>query len=69
MRIVSDAGDTLTAMANFCTFRTKNRITTHYPGSIRYILKKDGEGLRIKAKRIVLDLEALIPQGKISIIL
>jgi p-cumate 2,3-dioxygenase beta subunit len=69
VRIIEDTGSTVTAMVNFCTFRTKNRITNQYPGSIRYIFERDGETLRIKAKRVVLDLEALVPQGKVSIIL
>lgn len=69
VRIVEDDGDRLVAMANFCTFRTKNKVTTHYPGSIRFILQRDGDGFRIRGKRVVLDLEALIPQGKVSIIL
>jgi len=32
-------------------------------------VKRSGESFLILAKRVVLDLEALIPQGKISIIL
>ncbi len=69
VRVLGEKDDEVIAMANCCTFRTKNRITTHYPGSIRYILRRDGDSFQIKAKRIVLDLEALIPQGKVSIIL
>jgi len=69
VRLISDDGEEVVAMANFCTFRSKNRITTHYPGSIRYILRRDGDSFLIHAKRVVLDLEALIPQGKVSIIL
>jgi len=69
VRVTEDSGERLVAFANFCTFRTKNRITTQYPGSMRYILKRSGESFLILAKRVVLDLEALIPQGKISIIL
>ena len=69
VRIIADKADEVIAMANFCTFRTKNKITTHYPGSMRYVLQREGESFRIRAKRVVLDLEALIPQGKVSIIL
>lgn len=67
--IEADDGETVTAIANCLTFRTKNRITTHYPGSMRYLLTRSPEGFKIKQKRIVLDLEALMPQGKVSIIL
>jgi p-cumate 2,3-dioxygenase beta subunit len=69
VRVISDKGDEVVAMCNFCTFRTKNKVTTHYPGSIRYVLKRDGDTFLIHAKRVVFDLEALIPQGKVSIIL
>lgn len=69
VRVIGDKDGEVIAMANFCTFRTKNKITTHYPGSMRYVLVRDGDTFLIKAKRIVLDLEALIPQGKVSIIL
>ena len=67
--MISDKGGEVIAMANFCTYRTKNKITTYYPGSMRYVLQREGESFRIRAKRVVLDLEALIPQGKVSIIL
>lgn len=69
VRVIEDRGDEVVAMLNFCTFRTKNAVTTHYPGSARYILQRHGDTFQIKAKRIVLDLESLNPQGKVSIIL
>ena len=69
VRVISDKDGEVVAMCNFCTFRTKNKITTHYPGSIRFVLLRDGDSFMIKGKRVVLDLEALIPQGKVSIIL
>jgi p-cumate 2,3-dioxygenase beta subunit len=69
VRIVSDDGDEVTAMVNFCTFRTKNQITTHYPGEFRIVLARHGQGFRIRQKRIALDLDALVPQGKVSIFL
>jgi p-cumate 2,3-dioxygenase beta subunit len=69
VRIVGDIDETIVAMVNCCTFRTKNRITTHYPGSIRYRLRPNDDGFLIREKRVALDLDALIPQGKVSIIL
>jgi p-cumate 2,3-dioxygenase subunit beta len=69
VRVVAEDGDMLTAMASFATYRTKHRETQVYPGSARYLLLRTGEGLRIKEKRVVLDLDALIPQGKLSILL
>jgi p-cumate 2,3-dioxygenase beta subunit len=69
VRILSDNGTEIVATANCLVFRTKNRVTSHYPGNIRYVLVRDGENLLIRSKRVALDLEALIPQGKVSIIL
>jgi p-cumate 2,3-dioxygenase beta subunit len=69
VRVIDDTEDEVVAMANCCTFRSKNRVTTHYPGSMRYIFQRRGDSFLIKSKRVALDLEALIPQGKVSIIL
>jgi len=69
VRILSDNGTEIVATANCLVFRTKNRTTSHYPGTIRYVLVREGASLLIRAKRVALDLEALIPQGKVSIIL
>jgi p-cumate 2,3-dioxygenase beta subunit len=69
VRVLKDDGKTVTASVNFVTFRTKNRVTTHYPGSFEIILERTAESFLIKRKRISLDLEALIPQGKVSIFL
>lgn len=69
VRILEDNGEDVVAMLNFCTFRTKNTVTTHYPGSARYVLQRSGASFLIKSKRIALDLENLRPQGKVSIIL
>jgi p-cumate 2,3-dioxygenase beta subunit len=69
VRILSDNGTEVVATANCLVFRTKNRTTSHYPGTIRYVLVRDGDSFLIRSKRVALDLEALIPQGKVSIIL
>lgn len=69
VRVLSDQDGEVTAMVNFCTFRTKRKVTTQYPGSSRYVLMRDGDSFLIKSKRVVLDLDALVPQGKVSIIL
>jgi p-cumate 2,3-dioxygenase beta subunit len=68
VRIVEDH-DRLTVMINFATYRTKHRQTAVYPGSSRYRLARSTDGFLIEAKRVVLDLDALIPQGKLSILL
>jgi p-cumate 2,3-dioxygenase beta subunit len=69
VRVLSDNGTEVVAMANCLVFRTKNRTTTHYPGMIRYVLVREENSFLIRSKRVALDLEALIPQGKVSIIL
>jgi p-cumate 2,3-dioxygenase beta subunit len=69
VRVIADKNDEVTVMVNFCTFRTKRKITTHYPGSSRFVLQRHRDTFLIKSKRVVLDLDALVPQGKVSIIL
>jgi len=69
IRVLREDAETVIATANFITFRTKNKVTTHYPGSFEVILERTESGFMIRRKRISLDLEALIPQGKVSIFL
>jgi p-cumate 2,3-dioxygenase beta subunit len=69
VRVLSDDGTEIVATANCLVFRTKNRTTNQYPGTMRYVLRRVGERLLIRSKRVSLALEALIPQGKVSIIL
>lgn len=55
---------------NFVVYRSKREITDVYPGHAHYELVRDAaNALRIRKKTAVLDLEALRPQGKLSIIL
>jgi p-cumate 2,3-dioxygenase subunit beta len=54
---------------NFVVFRSRMEVTNIYPGHAEYLLVNNGEGLRIRSKKAVLDVDALRPQGKISIIL
>lgn len=58
------------AKANFVTFRTKRGVTSTFPGEMHcQLIESEDGGLKLKKKRIYLDLEALNPQGKVSIIL
>lgn len=66
--IMADDGDTLTAHVNFITFRTK-RGTVEYFGLIRFILKRVGDSFIILSKRIMLDQDNLVPQGRVSLLL
>ena len=70
VRVTADDGTRLTAWLNFHTFRNRNRQTFSYMGCARYELQRlDGHRLLIAAKRVMLDMDALIPQGKVSIFL
>jgi len=69
VRIKQTDGDEITASAAFVTYRTKNGNTDAYIGSSLYRLRIVDGKLRIREKRCMLDLEALRPHGRISILL
>jgi p-cumate 2,3-dioxygenase subunit beta len=69
VRIISNTPEEIEATANFVAFRTKRNITATYMGWQRYLLVRDGEDFLIRLKRNILDLDGLIPQGKVSVIL
>jgi p-cumate 2,3-dioxygenase beta subunit len=62
-------GDEVIAVAAFVTYRSKNGNTDAYIGSTRYRLRIVNGELRIREKRCTLDLEALRPHGRVSILL
>jgi p-cumate 2,3-dioxygenase beta subunit len=62
-------GDEVIAVAAFVTYRSKNGNTDAYIGSTRYVLRVVNGELRIREKRCTLDLEALRPHGRVSILL
>ena len=73
VRVLEDKGSTLDIAVNFSTMRSAKHIIQHYFGSIRYTLKAEGEGenrsFKIAYKRITLDLDSLVPHGKVTIFL
>jgi p-cumate 2,3-dioxygenase beta subunit len=69
VRVGAMDGNECGASAAFVTYRTKNGHTDTFIGSLRYRLQRDGDTLRIREKRCVLDLDGLRPQGRVSIIL
>ena len=69
IRIVAQQGDECRVHAAFVTYRSKGGHTDTYIGSSDYTIVRTSEGLRIRSKRCTLDLEALRPQGRVSIIL
>ncbi len=68
VRIRGRDGEVTVVTCNFVTFRTKNGVTDTFMGHHEYRLVETGQGLKIREKRTVLDLDALSPQGKVSII-
>jgi p-cumate 2,3-dioxygenase beta subunit len=60
---------TIPVTCNFVVFRSRMEVTNIYPGHAEYLLVQNGGGLKIRSKKAVLDVDALRPHGKISIIL
>ncbi len=69
VRIRARKGDELDVGAAVLTYRTKMGLTETYIGSYRYRLAVTEQGLRIREKRCILDMDGLKPNGRISIIL
>lgn len=61
--------NSVTAKASFAVWRSKDTTSDVYVGHYVYDLAETGAGLRIRRKLCVLDMEALRPHGRISIIL
>ncbi len=69
VRIRGRKEDELDVGAAVLTYRTKMGLTETYIGSYRYRIAVTDDGLRIREKRCVLDMDGLKPNGRISIIL
>jgi len=69
VRILESTSGAAVATAAFATWRMKNGNADVYVGSSRYRLKRLDGQLRIAEKRVFLDLEALRPHGRVSILL
>ena len=68
VRIVADSEDEIHVRSVFATFRSRHgRVDTYY-GRHEHILVREGGVLKIKQKRSILGMEALRPQGSLSII-
>jgi p-cumate 2,3-dioxygenase subunit beta len=70
VRVVGEEGDLVTAAANFVChrFRRYERVR-EYVGSYRYVLKRVGNDLKIKERRVVIDAHELGSLGSVSFIL
>lgn len=69
VRVLGASGDDIAVRAGFAVYRTKWGNTDVFVGSYEYLLRRDGDSLRIRKKRCVLDLDGLRPQGRVSILL
>jgi p-cumate 2,3-dioxygenase subunit beta len=69
VRIRKVEGETLYVTANFVVYRLRMEQMDTYVGRYEYqLVQRDGQ-LKICERRAILDLNALRPQGKVSIIL
>jgi len=69
VRIREVAGENMYVTANFVVYRMRFEQVDTYVGRYEYTLVQRGGALKIRGRKAILDLEALRPQGKVSIIL
>lgn len=70
VRVLEASEDGVSVSANFMVTRARKGQTDTFIGRYRHVLRLDIEtGFRFLLRRAVLDLDALRPQGRVSIIL
>lgn len=69
VRILRADSDEFEIACTFTTFRSKHNRDHLFFGHMRYILRKTHEGLRIRSKRVFLDMSSLVGRGRVSILL
>jgi len=69
IRVTQELAGKVNVYSNFGVFRVRNGTLDTYVGSYRHVLVRDGDDLRFLVRTAILDLDALRPQGKVSIIL
>lgn len=69
VRIQGVEGESIYVTANFAVYRMRFEHTDTYVGRYEYTLVQRDGRLKIRARKAILDLEALRPHGKVSIIL
>ena len=69
VRIRKAEGESISVTANFVVYRVRMEQTDTYVGRYEYQLVQHKGRLKIRERRAILDLDALRPQGKVSIIL
>jgi p-cumate 2,3-dioxygenase beta subunit len=68
VRLRQVEGDSIRATANFAVYRMRYEQMDTYVGRYEYVLVQRDGTLKIRARKAILDLEALRPHGKVSII-
>jgi p-cumate 2,3-dioxygenase subunit beta len=68
VRIIGREGEVLLARANFVVYRMRFQNIDPYIGTYHYKLIPNNGTFKILERRVVLDLEALRPHGKVSFI-
>lgn len=63
-----EADGSVIATANFVIYRMRRGVTDQYVGQYRHVLVQTDRDFLIRERRATLDLEALRPHGKVSII-
>jgi p-cumate 2,3-dioxygenase beta subunit len=69
VRIREVEGDRIRVTANFVVYRIRFEQMDTYVGRYEYTLVQRDGGLKIRERRAILDLDALRPHGKVSIIM
>lgn len=69
VRVSAIDGNVFKAMSNFAVWRFQFDNTDVYVGRYEHTFVESTEGLRLQERKVVLDLEALRPHGRISFIL
>jgi len=69
VRVTGNGDDETRVRANVVVYRTGDDRTTNFMGEMHYVLVREGDDIRIRSKRIVLDLNSLNDAGQMTIIL
>ena len=69
VRVLGEDAGTLRVACHFIVYRARRDLQDVFPGTARYLLAREKQGLRIREKRAMLSIDSLRPQGKLSIIL
>lgn len=67
--VLARDGDTLSVEAAFTVWRFRNDRADYYVGRYDYVLVATEAGLRIRSKRVTMDMTSLNPAGAVSVIL